>query len=75
MSINKTFVKSNYLFIVYVVLFIPNNLYAYIDPGSGSMLLQALIAGIAGIIFAFKTYVVGFFHKLFRREKKESLKK
>jgi hypothetical protein len=30
--------------------------YAYLDPGTGSILLQGLIAGIAGGIVAFKLY-------------------
>jgi hypothetical protein len=29
---------------------------AYLDPGSGSMLLQALLGGIAGLAVAFKMF-------------------
>ncbi|MEZ4218763.1 MAG: hypothetical protein R3E88_19990 [Myxococcota bacterium] len=29
---------------------------AYIDPGTGSMLVQALVAGVAGAALATKTY-------------------
>lgn len=38
----------------------------YLDPGSGSMLLQALIAGFVGVSIFFKnikTYVLSFFIK------------
>jgi hypothetical protein len=30
--------------------------YAYIDPGSGSMLLQMLLGGIAGVAVAVRMY-------------------
>ena len=30
--------------------------YAYLDPGSGSMLLQLLLGGVAGIIVILKLY-------------------
>lgn len=39
---------------------------AYLDPGTGSMILQGLIAGIAVAWFTIKTYwyrILGFFGK------------
>lgn len=39
------------------VALIPNNAYAYLDPGTGSVVLQVLIAGILGAVFTFKSYV------------------
>jgi hypothetical protein len=30
--------------------------YAYLDPGTGSMLLQAILGGIAGVVIAGKLY-------------------
>ena len=42
----------------------------YLDPGSGSYLLQLLIAGILGALFALRLYwrqVKGFFLKLLKR--------
>ena len=30
--------------------------YAYLDPGTGSMLLQAILGGVAGVIIAGKLY-------------------
>ncbi len=39
----------------------------YLDPGSGSMLLQALIAGFVGVSIFFKNikmYVLHFFRKV-----------
>ncbi|MGH9195543.1 MAG: hypothetical protein ACRD1T_07375 [Acidimicrobiia bacterium] len=40
-----------------------NTLLAYIDPGTGSILLQALLGGLAGLAVFFKT--TG--RRLFRR--------
>jgi hypothetical protein len=44
-----------------------NNFLLYIDPGSGSMLFQILIAGLLGGLFAIKTFwlkIVTFFQKI-----------
>ena len=30
--------------------------YAYLDPGTGSMLLQLLLGGVAGVVLIFKMY-------------------
>ncbi|MGH8719440.1 MAG: hypothetical protein ACREV0_10950 [Burkholderiales bacterium] len=30
--------------------------YAYLDPGTGSMVLQAILGGIAGVVIAGKLY-------------------
>ena len=40
---------------MYMALF-PKNAYAYLDAGTGSMLLQALIAAIAGIVVVIRAY-------------------
>jgi hypothetical protein len=34
----------------------PPEAFAYIDPGTGSFILQMLIAGAMGLLFAAKTY-------------------
>lgn len=42
--------------------------WAYIDPGSGSYLIQALLAGLLGVLYFFKgirTYIMSFFARLF----------
>jgi hypothetical protein len=44
--------------------------HAYLDPGSGSFLLQLLLAGILGGAFIVRsqwTRIKGFFRRLFRR--------
>ena len=38
-----------------LVLFVPP-VYAYLDPGTGSMILQALLASIAGSLIVLKVY-------------------
>ena len=50
------------------------NYLLYIDPGSGSYLVQVIAAAVLGIAFFFKTiklYIVHFFHKIFGRKRKE----
>ncbi len=45
----------------------------YIDPGSGSYLVQAIIAAVLGVAFFFKnilTYVKHWWYKLFRKKTK-----
>lgn len=45
--------------------------HAYIDPGTGSVILQALVAGVLGSLFVIKTYwakLTGFFRNKDRRE-------
>ena len=45
--------------------------FLYIDPGSGSFLVQAIIAGILGVAFFFKNItaiVKAFFSNLFRKK-------
>jgi hypothetical protein len=40
------------------------DLLAYLDPGSASALLAAILAGVAGIGAALRTYGKNFFNKL-----------
>lgn len=44
------------------------SLFAYIDPGSGSLILQTIIAGIVGVFVFFR----GSIARLFGRGKKSS---
>lgn len=53
-----------------IALCIPGAALAYIDPGSGSLLLQGLIALIGGIITTMGVYwraTLALFNRLFRR--------
>jgi hypothetical protein len=48
-----------YLFIISIsVLICAENSYSYIDMGSGSYMLQILLAGILGGIYAFKGWII-----------------
>lgn len=50
----------------------------YFDPGSGSMIIQVIIAGIAGVgafLFTCKTSVVTFFKGLFKKNGQKNDKK
>ena len=58
------------MFISLIVFFMILNpftvAYAYLDPGSGSMLLQLLLGGVTGVVVIFKLYwqrVKGFFNR------------
>ena len=51
-----------------LILIIPINAYAYIDPGSGSALITAILGFFAAIIYSFKK----FFYNLKDKFKSES---
>ena len=60
-----------YLMLAVSVLFFANQAYAYIDPGTGSMIVQAIIAVIAGVSVSlgiFRRRVAFFFNNLFNRK-------
>jgi hypothetical protein len=40
------------------------HLFGYIDPGSGSLLLQALLAALLSVPFVFRRTIGGFWHRL-----------
>jgi len=42
-------------------------IFTYIDPGSGSMLLQFLLASVVGAVFYFRKFISGLFRSM--REK------
>jgi hypothetical protein len=56
-----------------ITVFLRNNV-AYLDPGSGSYLLQLLIAGLLGGFFVVRSSwdkIKSFFRKLFSREEEK----
>ena len=60
------------LLLMLIALFAPNA-YAYLDPGTGSLVLQMLAAGLFGVLFTVKIYwkkVKGFFESKFSSGKK-----
>jgi hypothetical protein len=42
-------VAGRLLLLLFCVLFAERTLYAYLDPGSGSMMLQLILGGFAGL--------------------------
>jgi hypothetical protein len=65
-----------YIFIFYFI-FISKS-YAYLDPGTGSIILQAILAFIAGAAATVSLWwgnLKMFFKKVFKSEKKDSDKK
>jgi hypothetical protein len=57
----KTLSSLSALSLTVALVAIPSRAYAYLDPGTGSMVLQVVIAGILGAAFTFKTYIRAIF--------------
>lgn len=61
-------------FILIFYLIFPHVAYAYIDPGSGSYILQVILAVLAGLAISIRTYwtkLKVFFVNLFSRKSNE----
>ena len=57
---------KKFIFLLTVLLFFSNSAYAYLDPGTGSFIIQGLIAGFVGGLYALKIYwkkIKSFFSK------------
>ncbi len=71
-TINQT------ILILYIIL-LPSNAYAYLDPGTGSIILQAILGFIAAAIATISVYWTKFkmlMSKIFKKKKEEeNLKK
>ena len=48
--------RSTVVLILLLVIAFPSPAYAYIDPGSGSMMLQLLFGGVAGAIVSIRLF-------------------
>lgn len=56
--------RISFLVALIAALIVPQTAHAYLDPASGSMILQAVIGGVAAAALAFKYYwrrIQGFF--------------
>ncbi|MFT4519402.1 MAG: hypothetical protein ACI9JM_001798 [Halioglobus sp.] len=65
-SVKKARVMNRYLLVPLILLSYSQTAAAYLDPGTGSMILQGIIAGIAVVGLTVKTYwykIRGFFGK------------
>ena len=70
MTIN---VFTLFLFFEIITFIFPKKTLAYIDPGSGSYLLQILFASIIGIFFSFKS-IVNKLKNILHKKKKNAIK-
>lgn len=62
--------RLNFIYLFLLLLF-PSFAYAYIDPGSGSLIIQVVIAGIVSSIFALKIFwqkIKNFFTEKFSKK-------
>ena len=76
LSINSMVKKINYKILppfLFFIFFIPQTAFAYLDAGSGSYVVQVLIAILAGSLFVIKIFfrqIRNFFGRIFSRGKK-----
>jgi len=64
--------KAVFIMIATLMLVCSGDAYAYLDPGTGSYVLQIVIAGIVSALFTIKIFwrrVVDFFSNLFKGKK------
>ena len=66
--------NTNTIFILFLALTFVEPVYAYLDPGTGSAILQGLLAGLAALAVVVKLY----WHRLakflrFRKDKTEEM--
>jgi signal peptidase I len=65
-------IKKIVPFMVIALLILPKIAYGYIDPGTGSFILTAVVGALAGIGLAVKIYfrkIVKFFKRIFGKDK------
>lgn len=59
--------SGTFLFFLFSIIMLnPHSAHAYIEPGFGSLLIQALLGGLVGGIVIFKSYwykITSFFSK------------
>lgn len=66
-------IKTIFVVLAVFYLVLTREVYAYLDPGTGSYILQLVIAGILGGLFAVKMFWVkikSFFVNIFSRDNK-----
>ena len=72
MTFFKIMCLGSYIF--FMSMLCPQESFAYLDPGSGSYVMQLLIAGILSSLYFIKTFwgkIKAFFQSLFHRDKHE----
>ena len=48
--------------LVALLLLLPNKASAYVDPGSGALIWQTIVAGFVGLLFYFRRFLTRFFY-------------
>jgi hypothetical protein len=62
------------LVLVMALFFFPAQAHAYLDPGTGSYIIQIALAALVGALFAVRLFwgrIKAFFRRLFSKEKEE----
>ena len=70
---NQKFFRIKFFFFIGFLFLVPKLAYAYIDPGTGSMVIQALLATLAAVsvsVGVFWKRIRSFLARLLNREKK-----
>jgi len=65
---------NSVVLVVLLLLIFTRDAHAYIDPGTGSYILQLIIAGLVGALFAVKIYwrkIKAFFSNPFSKEQEK----
>lgn len=73
-SLNTKLKLSRLLLYVFLLFMAPAKAYAYIDPGSGSYILQLILAGLLAASLAIKSFwrtIFDFFTNFLKRKKKK----
>lgn len=76
MGVKSLLLLSKYCLALLIFFFLAKPAHAYIDPGTGSLILQMLIAGLLGASFAVKIHwrkIRAFLINLTRGGKKDTV--
>ena len=71
--IRKISITFNYClwFLIICSLFLPSTAHAYVDPGSGSVIVTTVLGFIAAIGYTFRKFLYNLKAKLFGKKKPE----
>jgi len=55
---------SRVIFVIIILVVSSQNAFAYLDPGTGSMIFQVMIAGLLGLTYLLKTEITAIWHRM-----------
>jgi hypothetical protein len=67
----NSFIQCKFLAFSAVAVLFGKRAFAYIDLGTGSQIIQIVLAGLLGSAYVFKNSIRGFLKKIVRRRNKE----